>query len=448
MSITLTEVKNQVLEVLAAYQPLKDFCQTKYNKDLTIYAGIDFNNPSAIGAGNCVGSDSTEYFVVNALTNPAHKIIELTSTSFTAIGDFTITTYTDTGSSCQQSQKITQNVTKTFIFSAVNSYTITLSDTLIIPSSNIKNQEFERNNRWLFWSILKQKLFNLIVTSNDDGDFKEIIPSNFPDTNDGDTLPYTNITLKRNIVDIPNEIGKESVTLGFKRIVTSERKFKNYVRTSPSTVSIPTYRFRLDGDFIILSPATKENLKTKTNSQITSQEFQSIGSSKFNVAINKGLSSYLSGTIQNIYHKKTRLSESIITEFFTDPVNNSNHRIINLTSTTFTAVGDETVTIIPIEGDPIITKRNNIIVINESFLDYDDYTVTYSIGINDTTDFPTYNDIYTVVGATYSLTTENHSIFPKNIWLPETQDITINIKAYLVNPLYWREQRRYNKNDF
>ena len=66
----------------------------------------------------------------------------------------------------------------------------------------------------------------------------------------------------------------------------------------------------------------------------------------------------------------------------------------------------------------------------------------------DTTDFPVYDDIYTVIGTTYSRTTTNHSILSLITFLPETQDVTITIKAYLVNPLYWREQRRYNKNDF
>ena len=391
------------------------------------------------GAGNCTGSNGSEKFIVDLLNDGEHKLISLTSTSFTAVGDLLVTTIFDNGSSCEITEVLTENVTKTFSFSSVDSYTITLSDGLIIPSSDIKNKEFERNNRWLFWSTLKQKLFSLIITSTDDGDFKEIIPSNFLDTDDGDTLPYTSITLKRNIVEVPDEIGKAS------RIATSEREFKNYVRTSSSDASIPTYRFRLNGDFIILSPATKENFKTRTKNQITSQEFKLIGGSKFNVAINKGLGSYLSGTINNIFHRKEVVNggETTITEFFTDPINNPGHSILSLNSTTFTAVGDETITVIPVEGDSIVTKKNNI-TDTKVFAD----ATTYSIGINDTTDFPTYNDIYTIVDTTYSLTTENHSIFPKDIWLPETQDIIINIKAYLVNPLYWREQRRYNKNDF
>ncbi len=281
---------------------------------------------TAVGAGNCLGSDSTEIFQTNPLTNPDHEIISITSTSFTAIGDFIVTTFTDTGSSCDQNLVTTENVTKTFTFSAVDSYSIQLDGGVGIPSSNIKTKVFEANGRWLFWSTLKQKLFILNISIVDDGDFKEIAPTNFPDEDDGDTLPYTNITLKRNVVNIPDEIEKESVTLGFERVVTSEREFKNYVQISDSSAFIPTFRFQLNGSFIILSPAIVDNPNT--------------------------------------------------------------------------------------------------------------------------TDFPVYNDIYTVGDTSYSLTTENHSILSKITFLPETQDITINIKAYLVNPLYWREQRKYNKNDF
>ncbi len=127
---------------------------------------------------------------------------------------------------------------------------------------------------------------------------------------------------------------------------------------------------------------------------------------------------------------------------YTDPADNSNHGILSLTSTSFTAVGDETVTVIPFDPElpPVITTRSNIIV-TEDFAD----SVTYSIGINNTVDFPIYDDIYTIVGTTYDLTTEDHGILPKNIWIPETQEVTINIKADLVNPLYWREERKYKK---
>lgn len=278
---------------------------------------------TALGSGNCLNSNNTEVFTVKNLQTPDHKIISISSTSFTAVGDFTVTTFTDTGSSCDQIQVVTTNVTKTFTFSAVNSYTITLDNLLTIQSSTIKSQEFEENNRWLFWSTLKQKLFQLIVVRSD-GDFKEIGATNFPHTSDGDTLPYNSITLKRNIIDTPDEGEKESISLKFKRAVFFGRIFKNYIKISESNASIPTFRFKLAGGFIILS-------------------------------------------------------SSII---------------------------------------PIIT------------------------------DFPVYDDIYTVVGNTYIRTIIDHTILSKTTFSPETQDVTITIKAYLVNPLYWREQRRYNKNDF
>ena len=276
---------------------------------------------TSVGAGNCIGNDNEEIFEVKNLAVGSHKIISLTSTSFTAVGDLTVRTFTDTGSSCDLNTVVTQNVTKTIDFSSLNSYTITLSDGLGEPSIDIKSQEFERNNRWLFWSTLKQRLFSLIVFGSD-GDFKEVSPDNFPNTALGDTLPYTSITLKRNIIDPPT-IEKEEDE--FQSPFRTAREFKSYVRISESFERIPTFSFQLNGAFVFVAPATK----------------------------------------------------------------------------------------------------------------------TSSI----TVDFPVYDDIYTVVGTTYSLTTTSHTLLVKETFTGAESDITINIKGYLVNPLYWREQRRYIKND-
>ncbi len=60
--------------------------------------------------------------------------------------------------------------------------------------------------------------------------------------------------------------------------------------------------------------------------------------------------------------------------------------------------------------------------------------------------FPVYSDTYNPIGSDY-FRTENHSLLDKDIWLPTNQDVSLKIKAYLVNPLYWREERKYNKND-
>jgi len=465
--------------------PLSYFTENNINLDLTKrvwFAKIVKTNDDVIngnvtelnntvllseGTGNCTGQYNRETFDVDPLNNPGHKIINLTSTSYTAIGDFTVHTLTDSGGTCHDGDVITNNIQKTFSFSSLDNYSIRVhSSGFAIEKDEIQTQSFEETGRWLFWSNLLQKLFVLLIDDEKDGDKFEVEMVNLPieDTGDpsSDILPYTAMTLQRNLETVTSlpEIQKLSESfshinqngINVKSIETSNRQFKNYVKTSESSASIPKYRFKLNGSFIITSSSIIPNFIIRTNTDIDSQEFQSIGINEWNAMINEDESDYLSGIVQNIYHKKSRLAGSIITEFFTDPINNPNHAILSLTSTTFTAIGDETVTIFPPGGEPIITKRNNIIVIDESFSDYDDYTVTYSLSILDTTDFPVYDDIYTQVESpsfpgvfSYQLTTEDHELLSKDVWLPDTQDITLNIKAYLINPLYWREQRKYKK---
>jgi len=60
------------------------------------------------------------------------------------------------------------------------------------------------------------------------------------------------------------------------------------------------------------------------------------------------------------------------------------------------------------------------------------------------TQFPVYDDSYTIVGASYDLTDENHSISSKITFIPESQDASVRIKIFLQNPLYWKENRKYD----
>lgn len=411
------------------------FSENNINLDLTkkVWRG-NFTETEGAGGGNIFGNVTRIHaeisplieFNVNTVLNPGHKIISLTSTSFTAIGDFN-----DHGS-------ITEDIQKTYIFSSLDDYWFMLNETApVIPKDDIETQEFEENGRWLFWSNLLQKLFVLEIVDEKDGDKQIIEIKNLPDTGDGDIIPYTNITLKRNLelsTDLPDIVEEEGVSVSI-----GERNLKNYVRISESEAEIPKYRFKLNGEFIISSLAIDPIIVTREKDDIITQEFKLIDTDTWNAIINKDESSHLSGIVQSIYHRKERVSGSIITEFFTDPINNSNHQISALSETSFTAIGDETVTIIPFEGDPIVTKRNNITA-TKIFAD----AVTYTIEILDTIDFPVYDDIYSGGG---TLITEDHTILPKELWLPETPDVTITLKAYLINPLYWREHRKYNKND-
>ncbi len=401
---------------------------------------------------SCLTNDDTKKFTINHFDNKNHKIINLTETGFSGIGDEVITTYTsDGGGGCNQNIVTNTNVSRTIIFEDMDDFGFTLAEAsqigLRFGKDTITELDITKEDRWLFYSTELQKLFQTVVTDPNDGDFKEIVLTNLPDTNAGDILPYTNITVKRNIEGINSDptIEKQSDGVAGTSTLTSlertGREFKNYIKLSFSEADIPIYRFNLQGSFLIIAPSIQKSFETRDKANIITQEFKSFGSNDWNVQIDKNLSSFISGTVANIFHRKERLSGSVITEFFTDPVNNSKHGITSLTSTSFTAVGDETVTIIPVDPElpTEITTRSNIIVTN-TFVD----STNYSIGIENTIDFPIYNDIYTVVGTSYGLTTENHSILPKNIWVPNTDEVTINIKAHLINPLYWREERKYN----
>ncbi len=278
------------------------------------------------GVGFCSGVFNTETFNVNNLKTSSNKIINMTSTSFIAIGTLVVTTVTSNTEteSCDIEQVVTEDVQKTITFASLENYAFTINDTLpTFKSPDITSQSFFRNNRWLYWSNSLLKLFVLEIKTALDGDKRQISLENLPtqDTDDPSSvsLPYTSITLKRNL-DPKTPIPQIEKTLG---IVKSNRFFKNYVKTSSSNANIPSYRFALEGEFFINSPA--------------------------------------------------------------------------------------------VELDSIIQ-------------------------------FPVYNDIYTQVGSpiiSYSLTTENHSFLDKQLWTSESQDVILNIKAYLVNPLYWREQRVY-----
>lgn len=503
------------------------------------------------GNANCSGgANDIETFEISPFENPGNEITSIGSTSFTGKGRLTIDTFVDEGEGCVPKQIITEE-TRTTLFGDGN-YTMVLDISGGVISSNIKTQTFERNGNWLFWSNLKQKLFGLRF-SDDENDFKEITIFNFPNAKDSgiegdepDTLPYTNITVKRNVGTVnpkPTIVKKSENIQLFSNVSTEKslektgREFKNYIKTSSSKSAIPTYRFNLEGDFILTAPSIQKRFVTRNKEDITTQEFKSLGSNDFNAEIDKNENTFVSGTVANIFHQEERLSGSVITEFFTDPNNNSKHGILSLTSTEFTAVGDETVTVIPFDPElpPIITTRSNII----DTKNFDDST-TYSIGIIDGIDFPVYNDVYTpvetistfvdifqdsisevglfgfrtfnhnfgtlnvdtqvffptdeegvgnsgneitpdeinninlgttriniqsfrpfdsfegegnfmkavltaITSNTYELTTENHSVLTKDIWIPSTDEVTLNIKAHLVNPLYWREERKYNK---
>lgn len=280
------------------------------------------------GTGFCSDFFNTERFTVDNLRTSTHQIINMTSTSFIAIGTLVVTTVTSNteNETCDTEEVVTIDVQKTINFADLENYRITINNTLpTIKSEDITSQIFVRNNRWLYWSNQLRKLFVFQIKSALDGDKRQISLKNLPTKNldnpESEDLPYTQITLKRNS-DPKTPIPQIETT---DAVSQTGRFYKNYVKISPSNTTIPSYRFRLNGAFLIISPAIS-----------------------------------LSSIIQ----------------------------------------------------------------------------------------FPVYNDVYTQVGTpilSYNLTTENHSFLDKKLWTSESQDVILNIKAYLVNPFYWREQRVYKK---
>ncbi len=58
-------------------------------------------------------------------------------------------------------------------------------------------------------------------------------------------------------------------------------------------------------------------------------------------------------------------------------------------------------------------------------------------------EFPVYDDEYTVSGTTYVRTTENHSLITPELFTPEITDAEVQIRIYIKNPLYWKEEKKY-----
>lgn len=264
------------------------------------------------------GDTETE-FLTDLANDSSHEIISIDSTSFTAIGNETIKVTDESGTTTT----VNEDVTRTFSFSDADLYSILLDGTTRIFKSSITAKEFTLAGKWLYYSSLRQRTFATNDTGTPDGDFTEIELDNLPDTDLGDTLPYTKIDFTRNLIDPPSDIETTD------NLLHTSREFNNYFRITEKKSTnnnfnnnkISDYRFELSGDFLVASPA-----------------------------------------------KKVR---------------------------------------------------------------------------DDTTDFPVYDDDYTVVGTTYSSTTIDHSLLEKETFETEPLDITMKIVGRLVHPIHWKENRKY-----
>ena len=411
-----------------------------------------------LNVNSCLSNDDTKVFTVEHFDNKNHKITEFTSTGFTGIGNEVITTYTpDGGGGCNVNIITNTNVTRTINFSTINNYGLALAEQFDIglryDKAEITDLNITKENRWLFYSTELNSIFKTIITGNDDGDFQEIELGNLP--NGLASPPYTQITLKRNLEGtnpspIIRTFSENNLNTRTIKVSKSKKEYENYIRFSKKEGNIPKWTYRLNGDFLYISDATELIFITRSKNSISTQEFESVDTNEFQALIDKNENTKLTGKVANIFYKNVTQGVegqpgSVTKEFFTDPNGNSAHGITALTSTQFTAVGDEVETLIPIDPElpPVVTKRNNIIQIGLIFANSTDHSIT----IIDTTDFPVYNDIYTLSGDIYILTTENHTLLSKEVWGVASTDLILNIRAFLVNPLYWREERKYNKND-
>ncbi|KKK70794.1 hypothetical protein LCGC14_2920400, partial [marine sediment metagenome] len=226
-----------------------------------------------LSENSCLTNDDTKVFNISHSGNKNHKITSFTDAGFEGIGDETITTYTDDGEGgCDQNIVINSNVTRTINFASIDTYRLTVAQPQSIGlgynKAEITELEVDEGGRWLFYSTELQKIFSTRETGNADGDFDEIELTNLPDTNDGDSLPYTSITVKRNLegttsLPVVEKDEESSIAIG-------TRNFKNYFKISDSNTSIPKYRFKLDSNFIISSPALSPKFITRFKDDIES----------------------------------------------------------------------------------------------------------------------------------------------------------------------------------
>ena len=452
-----------------------------------------------------IAVDGTDVdFNVNLLERGNQRIISINSTGITAIGDAIV----DGVLNIDVQRSYNWDDMSWFYFSKTGG-----------PDKNeIQDMLFLQQDYWHYWTDLKRDLFSIDLSRNRDGDFYEWVTSGFL-SGYSDGMLYDNITVKRNVLStpqIPDDVETYSDIHNHKRYISSSHNKPTFYCISPEDAIIPTYRFILSGNFIILASATERAIDRRTNENIDTQEFENKGGIWF-VLINEDEDDEINGRVDRIYHKKEITGST--TEFFTDPANISSHSIVTLDATSYTAVGDETVTVYLGTGGTEITKRNNVTA-TKIFAD----ATTYYIDIRDSTDFPVYDDNHTssspvettLVGAigttsstlvvadasrfpssgTFRITIWNksthadpyysngeeclvtnvvgniftlirfdgkrtghvdgeavmyynyeenldHTMLEMPTYIPETHDLTMRIKAHLVNPLEWREERKY-----
>ena len=217
----------------------------------------------------------TNTFEVNHGQNQDHEFTNIVNDYFSGIGNEIITTWTNhENGACVPHFVYNYDVFKTKNFNSVDSYRLTFvlwssiweshSYTTIL-SSQIQSQIFTEDRRWLFFHSDYKVISDLFGTRDTgvDGDFREIelyYPRHM----------YNTIVLKRNT----EEYNTPPMVVRYEdnpSLVTTSRNFKNYVKISESTATIPTYRFNLSGNFIITSPSIVQKTISKSNTNIITQ---------------------------------------------------------------------------------------------------------------------------------------------------------------------------------
>lgn len=143
----------------------------------------------------------------NLSANPAyHKITSFTSSGFTGIGDFTDQTFTTGTPDCDIGSTVTTQTTLTKTFGTVDEYFLSLDggQTNITQSTSTSGLHTVTGSHITSYEVINFLGYRPYYSSLTQREFQvasagDLLLQNLPDTNVGDTLPYTAITLNRNI---------------------------------------------------------------------------------------------------------------------------------------------------------------------------------------------------------------------------------------------------------
>lgn len=230
--------------------------QATYNTSFTCNQEADVYNGNFFQEG-VVGSERHD-----------NEILSLTDTQFSMKARKTEIRYVDVPP-CTLNTTITNGVTKTGLFSATTSYSISvfgawrnITDNIFLgnnqtvtvdtASATITSQTVTFIGYRPYYDNAKQGILSTTDTGNDDGDFDEyeLTVGNLPNTNDGHTLTYTEISFLRS----PDT----TIISTDEYIQHSKNKLPVFFKKSESS-----FFTVISGDFLLKSPALVPDINAR-----------------------------------------------------------------------------------------------------------------------------------------------------------------------------------------